>query len=168
MKEIKFWCTQKFASQNFSIAAICKSSSMRNLKILQILASQNFLQYYNTNFKTSKSKSIFFFFFFLEFAMCVKYVKAFAGVPDHICSFCSCWTLLTFFQKPVSGMLMYQLANNLKYLTGCWISHDFTFKNILTWFFISRTCGFKMSFRFSLSFIQNFLEKHKYWQVLQI
>ena len=64
LKEIKFRCTQKFASQNFSIAAICKSSSMRNLKILQILASQNFLQYYNTNFKTIKSKSIFFFFFF--------------------------------------------------------------------------------------------------------
>ena len=133
--EIKFWFSRKFASQNFSLMAICKSSSM-----------QNFLKYYSTNFKTSKSE----FKFFWEFSMCVTYVKTFAGVPDHICSVCNRWT---FYQKSVSEMLMYQLANNLKYLIGCWISHDFTLKNVLTWFVISRTCEFKMSFRFSLSFI---------------
>ena len=36
LKKIKFWGSQKFASQNFSLVAICKSSSMQNLKILQI------------------------------------------------------------------------------------------------------------------------------------
>ena len=149
LKKIKFWGSQKFASQNFSLVAICKSSSMENLKILQIFSLQNFLQYYSTNFKTGKSE----FNFFWEFSMCVTYVKTFAGVPDHICSFCNCWTLLTSSQKSVSGMLMNQLANSLKYLIGCWISHDFTLKNVLTWFVISRTCEFKMSFRFSLSFI---------------
>ena len=138
LREIKFWFSRKFASQNFSLMAICKSSSM-----------QNFLKYYSTNFKTSKSE----FKFFWEFSMCVTYVKTFSGAPDHICSFCNCWTLLTFSQKSFSGMLMYQLANNLKYLIGCWISHNFTLKNVLTWFVISRTCEFKMSFRFSLSFI---------------
>ena len=153
--EIKFWFSRKFASQNFSLMAICKSSSM-----------QNFLKYYSTNFKTSKSE----FKFFWEFSVCVTYVKTFSGVPDHICSFCNCWTLLTFSQKSVSGMLMYQLANNLKYLIGCWISHNFTFKNVLTWFVISRTCELKMSFRFSLSLSSsaNFLQTYKYWQVLQI
>ena len=144
LKEIKFWCSRKFASRNFSIVAIFKSSSMQNF-----LASQNFLQYYSTNFKTGKSE----FNFFWEFSMCVTYVKTFAGVPDHICSFCNCWTLLIFSQKSVSGMLMYQLANNLKYLIGCWISHDFTFKKVLTWFVIRRTCEFKRPFRFSLAFI---------------
>ena len=130
------------------------------------MAAQNFLQYYSTNFKTDKSE----FKFFWEFSMCVTYVKTFAGVPDHICSVCNRWTLLTFYQKSVSEMLMYQLANNLKYLIGCWISHDFTFKNVLTWFVISRTCELKMSFRFSLTLSSsaNFLQTYKYWQVLQI
>ena len=86
--------------------------------------------------------------FFWEFSMCVTYVKTFAGVPDHICSVCNRWTLLTFSQKSVSEMLMYQFINNLKYLIGCWISHDFTFKNVLIWFVISRTCELKMSFGF--------------------
>ena len=144
LKEIKFWCSRKFASRNFSIVAIFKSSSMQNF-----LASQNFLQYYSTNFKTGKSE----FKFFWEFSMWVRSVKTFAGVPDHIWLPCNCWTLLIFSQKSFSGMLMYQLANNLKCLIGCWISHDFTLKNVLTWFVISRTCEFKMSFRFSLSFI---------------
>ena len=88
-----------------------------------------------------------------EFPMCVRYVKTFAGVPDYICWFCNCWALLTYSRKSISRMLMYQLANNLKYLISCWISHDFTLKNVLTWFVISRTCEFKMPFRFSLSFI---------------
>ena len=149
LEEMKFWCSRKFALQNFSLVIICKSLSMQNVKILQGLASQNFLRYYSTNLKTDKSE----FKFFWEFSMCVTHVKTFAGVPDHICSFCNCCTLLTSPQKSVSGMLMYQLANSLKYLIGCWISHDFTLKNVLTWFVISRTCKFKMSFRFSLSFI---------------
>ena len=88
-----------------------------------------------------------------EFSMCVMYVKTFAGVPDHICSFCNCWTLLTFSQISVGVILMYQLANTIKHLTGCWISHDFTFKNVFIWFVISRTCEFRLSFRFSLFFI---------------
>ena len=105
------------------------------------LASQIFLQYYSRNFKTGKSE----FKVFLGFSMCVTYVKTLAGVPDHICSFCNCWTLLIFFQKSVSGMLMYQVANNLKYLICCWISHDFTLKNVIKLFVISRTCKCKMS-----------------------
>ena len=36
LKEIKFWCSRKFASQNFSLVAICKISSMENFKNLQI------------------------------------------------------------------------------------------------------------------------------------
>ena len=36
LKEIKFWCSRKFASQNISLVAIFKSLSMQNLKILQI------------------------------------------------------------------------------------------------------------------------------------
>ena len=149
LKEIKFWCSWKFALQNFCLVAICKSSSMHNLKILQIFGCTKLLQYYSTNFKIGKSE----FKFFWEFSICVLYVKTFAGVPDHVCSFCICWTLLTFSQKSVSGMLMFQLANNLKCLIGCWISHDFTLKSVLTWFVISRTCEFKMSFQFSLSFV---------------
>ena len=91
--------------------------------------------------------------FFWEFSISVTYVKTFTGVPDHIRSFCNCWKLLIFSQKSVSGMLIYQFANKLKYLIGCWISHDFPLNNVLTWFVISRTYEFKMSFRFSLSFI---------------
>ena len=135
LKEIKFWGSWKFAAQDFSL--------------VEILASQIFLQYYSTNFKTGKSK----FKSFWEFFICVTYVKTFAGVTDHICSFCNYWILLTFSQKSVSGMLMHQLANNLKYMIGCWISHYFTLKNVLPWFSISRNCELKMSFRFSLSFI---------------
>ena len=162
--------------QNFSLVAIYKSPSMQNLKFCKFLASQNFLQYYSTNFKTDESE----FQFFLEFSMCATYVKTFASVPDHKCSFCNCWTLLTFSQKSVSGMLMYQLANDLKYLIGCSISHEFVLKNVLKWFVISRTCEFKMSFQLSLSFIHfsifstkiciltsiTNINIYKYWQIL--
>ena len=140
LKEIKFWCSRKFALQNFSLVAICKNSSMQNLKILQIFGVTKLSTVFSTNFKTSKSE----FKFFWEFSICVTYVKTFAGVPDHICWFCNCWKLLTFSQKSVKGMLMYQLANNLEYLIGCWISHGFTLKHVFTWFVVSRTCQFKM------------------------
>ena len=36
LKEIKFWCSRKFASQNIFLVTIFKSLSMQNLKILQI------------------------------------------------------------------------------------------------------------------------------------
>ena len=36
LKEIKLWCPQKFASQKFSLVAICKSSSIQNFKKLQV------------------------------------------------------------------------------------------------------------------------------------
>ena len=117
-----------------------------NLQIFGLTRLSTALQY---KFQNGKSE----FNFFWEFWMWVTYIKTFAGAPDHICSFCNFWTLLTFSQKPVSGMLIYQLAINLKYMIGCWISHNFTFKNVLTWFVISKTCEFKMSFRFPLSFI---------------
>ena len=125
LREIKVWCSRMFPSQSFSLVAISKSLSMQNFKILQILDSQNFSQYYSTDYKTGKSKIN----FFGEFSMCVTYVNTFAGVPDHIFWFCNCWTLLTFSQKSVNGMLMYQVANNLTYLIGCWIPDDFTLKN---------------------------------------
>ena len=80
LKEIKVWCSRKFPSQSFSLVTISKSLSLQNFKILQILGSQNFLQYYSTDFKTGKSEIN----FFGEFSMCVTYVNTFAGVPDHI------------------------------------------------------------------------------------
>ena len=49
-------------------------------------------------------------------------------IDDRLVMFCNWWTLLTFSQKSVSGMIMYRLANNLNYLIGCWISHGFTLK----------------------------------------
>ena len=147
LREIKFWCSRKFASQNFSLVAICRSSSMQNLKFFLIFGLKTFYSITVQISKLVNLNSI----FFWEFSLCVTYVKTFAGVPDHICTVCNRWTLLTFSQKSVSEMLMYQLANNLKYLIGCWISHDFTFKNVLIWFVISRTCELKMSFWFSLS-----------------
>ena len=63
----------------------------------KFLTLQNFLQYYSTNFKTGKSELIFF--FFGEFLNCLTYVKTFVGVPDYICLFYNCWTLLTFFPE---------------------------------------------------------------------
>ena len=134
VKEIKVWCSRKFASQNFSLVAICKSLSMQDFKILQIWPHKTFYSITVQVLKLLNLKSI----FFWEFSMCVTYVNTFAGVPDHICWFCNRWTLLTFSQKYVNGMLMYQLANNLKYLISCWVSHDFTLKNVLTWFVITR------------------------------
>ena len=118
----------------------------------KFLASQNFLLYYSTNFKTGKSE----FNFFWEISMCITYVKTFAVVPDHICSFCNGWTLLTFSQKSVSRMLMYQLVNNLKYLIGCWISQDFTWKNVLTWFvLVNSRCRVSFLFPFQQIFYKD-------------
>ena len=110
--------------------------------------------FYSITVQISKLVNLNSSFFVWEFCMCVTYIKIFECVPDHMCSCCNCWTLLTFSQKSVSGILMYQLANNLKYLIGCWILHDFALKNVLTWFVISRTCEFKVSFRFFLFFIR--------------
>ena len=111
--------------------------------------------WYGIRVKTGKSE----FNFFWEFSMCAMYVKTFAVAPDHIHSFCNCWTLLTFSQKSVSEILMYQLANDLKYLIGCWISHGFTLKMFLhDLLFLS----------FLYPFQQIFFKKYKYWQVLQI
>ena len=154
LNEMKLWCSRKFATQNISLVTICKISSIQNLKILQIFCLKTF---YSITVQISKLVNL-----NSIFSMCITYVKTFAGVPGHICSFCNCWTLSTFSQKSVCGMLMYQLANNLKYLTGCWMLHNFILKNVLTWFVISRTCEFKMSFRFTLSFVhfsKDFLTK---------
>ena len=136
--------TEIFLSGNFQMFFHAELTNFANFWPLQ-----NFLQYFSTNSKTGKTE----FKFFWDFSMCTTYVKTFASIPDDTCSFCNCWTQLTFSQKFVSRMLMYQLANNLKYVIGCWISYDFLLKNVLTWFFIGRTCEFKIWYRFSLPFI---------------
>ena len=121
LKEIKFWCSKNLSYRIFFSGNLQKfiqgkrkifSSFWPHKTFYSITVQLPKLVNLNSNF-------------FENFPCPSRMSKLLQVFLHHIYLFCNCWTLFTFSQKSVCGMLMYQVANNLKYLIGCWISHGF-------------------------------------------